>query len=83
MPLINYEINVFLTWPEKCITVTRNYSNQEPKFAITDTKLYVSVATLSAQDYENILQQIKSGSKKQLTGININQSLQHRHKTDI
>ena len=53
MPLINCEINIFLTWYEKCIIVTRNYGNQEPKFAIADTKLYVSDVTLLAQDNEN------------------------------
>ena len=30
-------------------------------FKITDTKLYVPVATLSAKDYNNFLEQIKSG----------------------
>ena len=43
MPSINCE-----TWPEKCIIVTRDYGNREPKFTITDTKLYVKVVTLSA-----------------------------------
>ena len=46
MPLINCEINVFLTWPEKCI-VTGDHVNLEPKFARTDTKLYVPVVTCS------------------------------------
>ena len=31
-----------------------NYGNQEPKFAITDTKFYVPVVTLSAQDNEKL-----------------------------
>ena len=43
MPSINCE-----TWPEKCIIVIRDYGNREPKFTITDTKLYVKVVTLSA-----------------------------------
>ena len=44
MPSINCEINIFLTWSEKRIIVTKNYSNQETKFAITDQKLFVPVS---------------------------------------
>ena len=64
MPLIICEINIFLSWSEKCIIVTEDYSNREPKFAITDTKLCVQVVTLSAQDNEKILQQLKSNFKR-------------------
>ena len=39
-------------------------STGEGKFAITDTKLYVLVVTLSAKDHETLLQQLKSGFKK-------------------
>ena len=42
-------------------------------FAITDTKLYFQVATLSTQDNAKLLQQLRSGHKEQLIGININQ----------
>ena len=48
--LINCEINIFLTWSEECIIVTGTADHQEPNFAITDSKLYVAVVTLSAQD---------------------------------
>ena len=34
------------------------------KFKITDTKLYVPVVTLSTQDNEKLLQQLKSGFKR-------------------
>ena len=64
MPLINCEINIFLTWSEKCIFETGDYCDQEPKFAITDTKLYVPVVTLSAQDNEKLLQQLKTSFKR-------------------
>ena len=73
----------FLIWSEKCITVTEDYDNQEPKFAITDKKLYVPVVTLSAQDSEELLQQLKQVFKEQLAGININQNQQHRHENHI
>ena len=81
--VINCEINNFLNWSEKCIIETRIYGNQEPKFAITDTKLYVPVVTLSAQDNEKLLPQLKQVWKEQLTGKNINQNQKQRHATDI
>ena len=37
---------------------------QEPKFSITDTKLYVPVVTLSTQDNAKLLQQVKSEFKR-------------------
>ena len=67
MPLINCEVNVFLTQSEKCIIYyneIRDYSNREPKFAITDTKLCVPVVTLLADDNKTILQKSKTGFKR-------------------
>ena len=64
MPLIKCEINIFLTWSEECIIVTGDYGGEKRKFAITDTKLYVPVVTLSAQDNEKLLQQLKAGFKR-------------------
>ena len=83
MLLINCEINNFLTWSEKCFIVTRTADDQEPKFAIIDVKLYVPLVTLSAADNAKLLQQLKTGFKEQLTGININQNQHYRHETDI
>ena len=59
MPLINREVNLILTWSGKCVIVSTNVANQNVTFAITDTKLYVPVMTLSKQ----LLQQLKSGFK--------------------
>ena len=64
MPLINCETNIFLTWSEKCVIVTGNYNDQEPKFVIAGTKLYVQIVTLSAKDNEELLQQLKIGFKR-------------------
>ena len=36
-------------------------------FAIKDTKLYVTVVTLSTQDNAKLLQQLKSGFKRTIT----------------
>ena len=57
MPLINCEINLILTWSSTCV-ITK--SNGAGTFAITDTKLYVPVVTLSTQ--ENAM--LKSGFKR-------------------
>ena len=64
MSLLNYEINIFLIWFEKCVLVTRDYDGREPVFAITDTKLYVPVVTLSAQGNKKLFQQLKTSSKR-------------------
>ena len=50
MPLINCEICLILTWSANCVIVSTNAANQNATFAITDTKLYVPVVTLSTQD---------------------------------
>ena len=83
IPLVNCKINILLTWSDKCIIATGCYSDREPKFAITDTKLYVPVVTLTAQDNEKLLQQFNTFLKEQLTGITINQIQHHRHETDF
>ena len=61
MPLINWEVNLILTWSKNCVITN---STGEGKFAITETKLYVPVVTLSTKDNEKLLQQLKSGFKK-------------------
>ena len=38
--------------------------NQVPTFAVTDTKLYILVATSWTQDDAKLLQQLKSGFKR-------------------
>ena len=73
MALINCEINFFLTQYASCFIIDVTIANQIPKFTITCTKLYVSVATLSMHDNVELLQQLKPVLKGQLTGININQ----------
>ena len=64
MPLINYEINLILTWSDRCFIIDNPSVNQEPTFTIADTKLYVPVVILSTQDNAKLLQQLKSGFKR-------------------
>ena len=58
MPLINCEVNLILTWSRACV-ITNSIGAR--KFETTETKLYVPVITLSNQDNEKLLQQLKSG----------------------
>ena len=62
MPLINFKVNLILTW-SKDIT----NSTGEGKFAITETKVYIPVVTLSTRDNAKLLQQLKSGFKKTIS----------------
>ena len=64
MPLINCEVNLILTWSSTCVLVATNIPNQNATFAITDTKLYVPVVTLSKPENTKFLQQLKSGLKR-------------------
>ena len=61
MPLINCEDNLILTWSSTCFITN---SNGAGAFAITDTKLYVPVVTLSTQENTKLLQQLKLGFKR-------------------
>ena len=72
--------SIFLIWFEEYVIVKRgDYGNKIPKLAITDTKFFIPVVALSAQDNEKPLQLKKIVLKEQLTGININQNQKCRH----
>ena len=60
MSLIKGEINLILTQPSTFIIT--NFIGLAT-FAITDTKCYVPVETLSTQDNAKVLQQLKFGFK--------------------
>ena len=64
MPLINCEVNLILTWSSSCALIATAIQNQNATFAITDTKLYVPVVTLSTQENTKFPQQLKSGFKR-------------------
>ena len=70
----------FVTWSSTCVIT---YSTGKVKFKITNTKRLVPVVTLSSQDNAKLLQQLKPGLEKQLTGININQIRKHMPKKNI
>ena len=53
IPLINFEVNLILTWSSICVITN---STDAERFAITDTKHYVPVITLSRQDNSRLFQ---------------------------
>ena len=59
IPLTN--VDIILTWSSTCVITN---STGAERFAITDTKLFVPVVTLSTQDNAKLLQQLKSGFKR-------------------
>ena len=61
MLLINCAINLILTYLANCVI---SEVDRVTAFRITDTKLYVQVATLSTNDNVELLQQFKPGSKR-------------------
>ena len=61
MPLINCEVELDLTWSSTCVITN---STGAGRFAITDTKLYIPVVTLSTQENTKLLQKLKSGFKR-------------------
>ena len=78
IPLINCEVELILTWFKNCVLIdklTRDADYDEPIdrkidipenaiFQITDTKLYVPVASLSKENDIKLLEQLKLGFKR-------------------
>ena len=56
-------INLILTWSEKWV-ISNAAANQATTFSVIDTKRYVPVVTLSTENNEKLLQQLKSGFKR-------------------
>ena len=67
MPLVNCEVELILNWSANCVIVYTNVNNQVPTFTITETNFYIPVVTLSTQDNENLLSQLKSGFKRKIS----------------
>ena len=94
MTLINCKINVILTWSEKCVltskatrddvnpTIAAVNNPTNATFKITDTKLYVAVVTLSTKDYNNFLEQLKSGFKRTIKWNKYRSEMTNQTKTN-
>ena len=78
MLLINCEVSLIFTWSKNCVLTSKATRNAEPgvdainnragaPFKIKDTKLYVPVVTLSAENDNKVLKQLKTGFKRTIT----------------
>ena len=67
MPVINYEVELILTWSTGCVIIYTDVANENPTFIITEANLYVPVVTLSTQDNAKLLPQLKSGFKRTIS----------------
>ena len=76
MPLINCEVPLILTSPEGCVITSmerkviaarrRDASPKGATFQITDTLLYVPVVTLSIENDKRLLEQLRTGFKRNI-----------------
>ena len=80
MSYIYFEINLILTWSEKCVL---SDDTKETTIAVADTKIYVPFVILSTQDNAKQLQQIKLEFKRTINWKNINQKYQQKFQTHI
>ena len=79
LPLINCEISLILIWSENCVITNNATREADPDadpavaginnlttavFKMTDCKLYVPVLTLSAENDNKLLEQLKPGFKR-------------------
>ena len=76
IPLVNYEVSLTLIWSATCVITTmekkilvvgqpnRGGCPKNARFKITDCKLYVPAVTLSAENDNKLLEQLKIEFKK-------------------
>ena len=60
-----------MTWSRSCVIIYTNVNDQVATFTITETNLYVRIVTLSTQDNEILLPQLKSGFKRKISWNNL------------
>ena len=58
MTLINCDINLILTWSNRCFIIDYLIDSQETTFTIADTKLNDPVVTFSTQDNAKLIEQL-------------------------
>ena len=67
MSLINCEVEFFVKQSSSCVIIYADVTNQNSAFIITETNLYVPVVTLSTQNNEKLLPQLKLGFKRTIS----------------
>ena len=66
MPLINCKIKLNLTWKKECVLST---DAGDAVFIINDTKMYISVVTLSKEDNKDFIEQQNKGFQRSIYWI--------------
>ena len=79
IPLISYEVNLILTWSKNCVITDETIQDANPNVnppipetraptgatsVVTDAKLYVPVVTLSTEEDNKLLEQLKTEFKR-------------------
>ena len=93
MPLINYEISLNLTWSENCVLTSKATGDADPAvaeinnptnatFKITDFKWYDPVVTLSAENDNKLLEQLKTGFKRTIKGNKYRSEMSNQTKNN-
>ena len=82
IPLTNCELSLTLTWSKNCVLTSKAKRDADldadpgvaginnptnAVFKITDCKLYIPVVTLSAENDNKLLEQLKTGFKRTIT----------------
>ena len=90
-------MSLTLTWSQNCVLTSRAYreanADADPAvaginnptnatFKVKDTKLYVPVVTLSAQDDNKLLEQLKTGFKRTIRRSKYRSEMSNQNKTD-
>ena len=92
MPLITCRMPLILTWSRECVITSmewriitntrRDASPANATFQIKDTKFYVPVVTLSTEDGDKFLEQLKSGFKRTIKWNKYRSEITNQTKTN-
>ena len=97
IPLINCEINLVLTWSEKCVITNKAATDADPDadpavatantqisatFKIKNTKLYVPLVNLSTENDNKLLEQLKTGFKRTIRWNKYKSEMPNQTKTN-
>ena len=69
MPLIYCKIHLDVNWTKDCVIPTTG----DTPYKITNTKLYISVVTLSSKDSVKLIKLLEEGFKDLVIGISTKQ----------
>ena len=93
IPLINCELSLALPWSADCVITsmekritTGTNSGDSPRnatFKISDTKLYVPVVTLSAENDNKLLEKLKTGFKRTVKWNKYRSEISNQAANDI